>query len=119
MAKDSRRPTGYRTQCGVCRQGYDWSHSYKIRSRKYRLPAVVECFTPADLVDRHGDRCVYCPDGAFECIDHVVCVRAGGTHTLDNVVPCCVSCNTAKYWVVDQPLIRRFDELRAQTVVAP
>jgi hypothetical protein len=29
--------------------------------------------------------------------DHVVPLSKGGTHTLDNVVPCCLSCNCSKH----------------------
>jgi hypothetical protein len=50
-------------------------------------------FTEADLVARYGDQCYHCGAGPFQCIDHLTCVRVGGTHTRDNVVPCCQACN--------------------------
>ncbi len=39
---------------------------------------------------------------------HLICVRVGGTHTLNNVVPCCLDCNTLKRWTVDEQLIRAY-----------
>ena len=58
------------------------------------------------LIDRYGDMCFYCGIGDFECVDHVVCVRVGGHHTLDNAVPSCHECNQLKRWAVDEVLIR-------------
>ena len=58
---------------------------------------VVEYFTNQQL-ERHGDRCFYCGTADFECIDHRMCVRVGGHHTLDNTVPCCQKCNQRKRW---------------------
>lgn len=44
---------------------------------------------------RDGHRCQYCGDVA-ENIDHVVPRSRGGTHTWDNVVAACRSCNARK-----------------------
>ena len=67
---------------------------------------VVEPFTTQQLIERHGDRCFHCGAGDFECIDHLVCVRVGGHHTLDNTVPCCQKCNQRKRWELDELYIR-------------
>jgi 5-methylcytosine-specific restriction endonuclease McrA len=44
---------------------------------------------------RDGHRCQYC-NRAAENIDHVVPRSRGGTHTWDNVVAACRSCNARK-----------------------
>lgn len=44
---------------------------------------------------RDDSKCQYC-NAAAESIDHVVPRSRGGTHTWDNVVAACKSCNTRK-----------------------
>lgn len=43
-------------------------------------------------------RCAYCDKDIHDkfTIDHVVPLSKGGTHTIDNVVCSCISCNSAK-----------------------
>ena len=77
----------------------------EVWSRTRNVP-----FTRSQVTERYGDHCYYCPlrgqTGAFEGLDHVVCVAAGGHHTLGNIRPCCRSCNSWKRWTVDEQLIR-------------
>ena len=40
--------------------------------------------------------CSYCGNTNASGLDHVVPITLGGTHTLDNVVPCCFICNASK-----------------------
>jgi hypothetical protein len=121
FAVDRAAKSGRRSVCAACRAEYDHHRylamtpglqSYRNRCRAYGLPAVVESFTREQLVTAYGDACYRC-GGAFEEIDHVVCVRAGGTHSLENTRPCCARCNQAKYWSVDRPLI---NELGFRTI---
>ena len=68
-----------------------------IRLRNYvRVPyrAVVP-MTRAALMQRDRSRCGYC-GGKADTIDHVVPRSRGGTHTWDNCVACCASCNHKK-----------------------
>lgn len=44
---------------------------------------------------RDRNRCQYCGRVA-ECLDHVMPRSKGGTHTWENIVACCRSCNTRK-----------------------
>ncbi len=44
---------------------------------------------------RDGGRCQYC-DAAAESIDHVIPRSKGGTHTWENLVAACRSCNSRK-----------------------
>ncbi|PXW33447.1 UNVERIFIED_CONTAM: 5-methylcytosine-specific restriction endonuclease McrA [Williamsia faeni] len=68
-----------------------------IRLRTYvRVPyrAVIP-MTRAALMQRDRTRCGYCGAKA-DTIDHVVPRSRGGTHTWDNCVACCASCNHKK-----------------------
>nr|WP_237341324.1 HNH endonuclease [Williamsia soli] len=68
-----------------------------IRLRTYvRVPyrAVIP-MTRAALMQRDRTRCGYC-GGKADTIDHVVPRSRGGTHTWDNCVACCASCNHKK-----------------------
>lgn len=68
-----------------------------IRLRNYvRVPyrAVIP-MTRAALMQRDRTRCGYCGSKA-DTIDHVVPRSRGGTHTWDNCVACCASCNHKK-----------------------
>lgn len=54
------------------------------------------------LYDRNGSpagsrfyHCIYCGDNA-QCWDHVVPKKKGGSDDADNLVPCCIACNSAK-----------------------
>jgi transposase-like protein len=107
FAKNSWTRRGRRHVCQECRRTYDRMRDYIRRARKYGHIPAVEDFTQADLVERHGERCYHC-DGPFECIDHLICVRVGGTHTRDNVVPCCLKCNGVKRRTVDEERIRAY-----------
>ena len=106
FAKDRRRRHGRRGMCAVCRTNYDRERDYIRRARMYGHRPVVESFTTQQLIERHGDGCFHCGTGDFECIDHLMCVRVGGHHTLDNAVPSCHECNQRKRWAVDEVLIR-------------
>jgi 5-methylcytosine-specific restriction endonuclease McrA len=54
--------------------------------------------TTADLrriVNRFGGCCAYC-GAPWKQFDHVVPVSRGGRHSVGNIVPACVRCNTSK-----------------------
>src|ERR1700754_1079185 len=65
-------------------------------SRYVRVPyrrAVP--MTRAGVLRRDGRRCAYC-DKRADTIDHVIPRSRGGTHTWDNCVAACRSCNSRK-----------------------
>lgn len=120
FAVDRSLTGGRRSMCCVCRARYDHERylertpgesDYKHRAAKFGLPINLEAFRRIDMIDRYGDACVYCR-GPFESTDHILCVAAGGPHNLTNVVPCCNSCNSRKYWTVDRHLIAAFRRSR-------
>ena len=49
------------------------------------------------VLDRYGHRCLRC--GATErlSIDHVVPISKGGAHSVENVQPLCIPCNSSKH----------------------
>ncbi len=104
--------------CAVFRTNYDRERDYIRRTRMYGHCLVVESFTTQQLIERHGDTCFHCGTGDFECMDHLVCVRVGGAHTLDNAVPSCRECNQRKRWAVDEPRIRAYRESLATEVAS-
>lgn len=66
--------------------------SYKIKDRKN---SCTECDITVDWMIEHilKKPCIYCGD-----VHRVGCDRIDNTkgHTKDNVIPCCVECNTAR-----------------------
>jgi len=74
--------------------------SSKRRARK--LNTQVEAITDELLkehwikkgIDPH--RCFYCEDRPYEHLEHCIPLSRGGTHTKDNLVPACASCNLSK-----------------------
>ena len=68
-----------------------------IRLRMFvRVPYRARVpLTRAALMHRDRFRCAYC-GGRAETIDHVVPRSRGGTHTWENCVACCASCNHRK-----------------------
>lgn len=93
--------------------GVGWLEDFKRRARKYGLVPVGVPLTREAITEYWGENCFYCPDGAFEQIDHFVAVAAGGHHTIDNVVPCCAACNIRKRWEIDEPAIQLFRAAQA------
>ena len=54
----------------------------------------------AQVWDKTGGKCFYCHTQTNPwrdyCIDHVNPISKAGTNDLENLVPCCRSCNTIK-----------------------
>ncbi len=65
-------------------------HQYVRVPHRRRVP-----LSRRGVFARDGHRCQYC-NRAAENIDHVVPRSKGGTHTWDNVVASCRSCNSRK-----------------------
>lgn len=50
-----------------------------------------------ELVSRFNGWCPYCGEYTEKLtVDHVVPISAGGTNTIENLIPCCSSCNSKK-----------------------
>jgi 5-methylcytosine-specific restriction endonuclease McrA len=70
------------------------------RALDYGHTAPEEMLTEAQwrgLLDRFGHCCAYCGHKSSQLtIDHILSQSQGGKHTLANIVPSCLSCNSAK-----------------------
>jgi Zn ribbon nucleic-acid-binding protein len=79
------------------RQNNEAGRRYRARKRN----ATIEHFSYEELVQFwkvngiDEDTCVYC-GAPKEHIDHVIALAAGGSHTRNNLVPACRSCNCSK-----------------------
>lgn len=112
--KNRDRILAHQRQYRAANLGIVWANHHRERARRYGYTLITDLITPEDVTRRWGDRCFHCKTGAFEEIDHLIPVRAGGHHQLGNVVPCCRACNIKKRWGTDVLWIRRFHEGRAR-----
>jgi hypothetical protein len=79
---------------------YRRQHEHRLRANG---PSDVTREGWAARVAEFGGRCAYCSTPvARPHMDHVDPVSRGGTHTMDNIVPSCRSCNCRKQ---DKPLL--------------
>lgn len=68
------------------------------RRRALKLGTQVEKITVVQLKARlaqHGGVCAYCGD-PHEHWDHMTPLSRGGSHTISNLAPACVTCNLSK-----------------------
>lgn len=67
------------------------------RARKNQVESTLTSKEWRDVVFSYGNRCVYCNKELLNPTqDHIIPISKGGTHTADNVVPACKSCNSSK-----------------------
>lgn len=69
-----------------------------VRKRRAVARKAVNTLTRQEWEEiklSYGNRCVYCGTKATSQ-DHIVPMARGGSHTADNVVPACGSCNSSK-----------------------
>jgi 5-methylcytosine-specific restriction endonuclease McrA len=98
----SDRPTT--VSCKRCR-AHNMSMGALRRKRTMEGAVVNESISISKLRLILGDDCLYCDRpmsfgnrvGTSATIDHLIAVSAGGTHTYDNVVLACKSCNSRKH----------------------
>jgi 5-methylcytosine-specific restriction endonuclease McrA len=73
--------------------------------RAHKRNAPLNDFTHAqwiEMQEHYHHRCVYCGKRAkgYLTLDHITPLSKGGSHTAQNIVPSCRSCNTRK---LDRP----------------
>jgi 5-methylcytosine-specific restriction endonuclease McrA len=63
------------------------------------------------LCARHDWRCFYCGEVKHLTMDHVIPIIRGGRHSIGNLVPACVSCNSSKSrrFIMEWRVARRGD----------
>jgi 5-methylcytosine-specific restriction endonuclease McrA len=83
----------------ACRRAYAKApHTYAANATRRKRNLIGE-FTEAEAQARWNEYqgcCAYCGAPAQE-LDHMVPVSAGGSNTIDNVVPACRPCNRSKH----------------------
>lgn len=78
------------------------AQKYKATKRNYdrrRRNAPGVGVQPRDwerLIKRFRSRCAYCDSEGDMTMDHVVPLSRGGTHSVGNILPACLSCNSSK-----------------------
>jgi 5-methylcytosine-specific restriction endonuclease McrA len=70
---------------------------YRDKRKASGLPTLGDYtkFKPA-LIERDGDRCVYCETTGRMVVDHMVPIALGGTDHEDNLALACRPCNSGK-----------------------
>jgi len=51
----------------------------------------------ARLLSRYGGRCAFCGASGKMTAEHVVPLNRGGRHSIGNLLPACISCNSSKH----------------------
>lgn len=70
---------------------------YRARRRQRKKTGRVTTRDWLRLVRRYDSRCFYCGEAAAMTMDHIVPLSRGGKHTIGNIVPACLSCNSSKH----------------------
>lgn len=74
-------------------------NALKNHRRRALLLSALSTLTAAEweaILLKYRRRCAYCSGRRRLTMDHVVPLARGGTHSKDNVVPACLSCNSRK-----------------------
>ena len=69
------------------------------RQRRAKLRAVEGTITAEEwlsIVEKYGPACLRCKEIKPLTMDHIIPINGGGSHTIDNVQPLCLSCNSWK-----------------------
>lgn len=74
--------------------------SHLRHRRRDRISQAPSEFIPQKELDvlfsYFDNRCAYCFDMKPLTLDHIIPVARGGGYTLNNIAPCCKSCNSSK-----------------------
>jgi len=66
------------------------------RAREAGAPGTFTAEEFAALCEAHDHRCAYCGCEAKLTADHAIPLSRGGSNFIENIVPACLSCNSAK-----------------------
>lgn len=75
------------------------AHQASQRARKAAKRGGTGKLTKEDrklVLGAYGADCIYCGATGEPTLDHLIPLAAGGAHTIENAVPCCGKCNSAK-----------------------
>ena len=91
----------------ICQKCYEWHEANKNKNLLVKRKDVYKTpdrKTKAIVWSKSGGKCWYCgkmtnPFGRTRdsfCVDHFYSRKGGGGNEIENLVPCCVYCNTLK-----------------------
>ena len=79
----------------------DWWQASAAKRRAQQRNAPVNDLNLAqwrEIKEVYGHRCVYCQRKMKRLtMDHLTPISKGGSHTVSNIVPSCLSCNSKKH----------------------
>ena len=96
---------GFRYACKSCEsnRAKKWKKDNPEKFREYlsgrKVKAngnVIFSILPKDLKRLYNSCCVYCGSNENITQDHVIPISRGGHHSIGNLVPACLSCNSRK-----------------------
>jgi 5-methylcytosine-specific restriction endonuclease McrA len=93
-----------REKCRASTKAWELAHPDRkcnyVRERRIRkLGAPGRGVTPEQwqaILVIHNHRCIYCGVGEGLAMDHLISLKRGGAHDVDNVAPACRTCNSRK-----------------------
>ena len=89
----------------IAAKKYGKAHPEKIRERcqrrRARIAGAIICdFTSEQwefIKQQYDHKCYYCGKKKKLTIDHITALVNGGNHTMSNIVPACLQCNSSKH----------------------
>lgn len=77
-------------------RGYRNLQEGKRRALKKDSSADITIIDLKDILEYYNFQCVY-RGGEYQHLDHITPLSRGGSHSKDNLVPACQSCNNRKF----------------------
>lgn len=71
-------------------------HKQNIRARKYKVAATLTVGQWLANTRYFDNKCAYCKECPFDCLEHFMPISLNGGTTQDNCLPSCGKCNTRK-----------------------
>lgn len=79
-------------------QGLRQEYKRKYRARRKNAEGYITKKEWDELLDRFNHTCLRCGRTDIKLtLDHVIPLTRGGSHTIDNAQPLCISCNSIKH----------------------
>ena len=66
------------------------------RRRARLMGCSVYKITKKEIIRLYNSPCIYCGGKKQTTIDHIIPLSRGGSHSVGNIVPACISCNSSK-----------------------
>lgn len=76
---------------------YDCRKSHKRRAAKKSNGGNYSLSEWAELCEKYDNKCLCCGAGGVKLtVDHIIPISMGGSNSIDNLQPLCISCNSKK-----------------------